>query len=205
MHSYEWRNIMLEHEIKTYTILNELAETNGTVILGSTIDKEIPLCELKQTFGLQENLYNRSFTNLSIKDAITTYDSCIAMLHPSCILLHLGEQDISYFEKSNSAFEQSYRNLIQHIKSSLPKCTIGIITLKNPQNNSVVTELNKHLKYIAESERVEFEDISINRVWNPKETKNVVSFVYSIGFVHPLKGHRSIYDLVKILFGFMTT
>ena len=204
MHNYERRNIMLEHEIKTYTTLNKLAESNGTIIFGNTMDKEIPLCELKQAFGLQENLYNRSFTQLSIKDAMIAYDSCIAKLHPSCILIHLGEEDITYFEKSNSAFEQSYRKLIQHIKASSPKCTIGIITLKNTKNNSVITELNKHLKYIAESERVEFEDISIHCVWNPTETKNVVSFIYSTGFVHPLKGHRSIYDLVKILFRFMT-
>lgn len=191
---------MTEQELKKYTSLNELSEAAGTVIFGSASDKEIPLCELKQAFSLRETLYNRSFARLSVKDAVKAYDSCIAELTPSCILLHLGEADIALFAEDSSAFDKHYRNLVQHIKSATPSCTIGIITLKNPDNSSVIAELNKHLKYIADSERCEFEDISVKRVWNPKETKEVASFVYSTGFVRPLKNHRSIYDLVKILF-----
>ena len=191
---------MTEQEMKKYTFLNELAETEGTVIFGGASDKEIPLCELKQAFSLQETLYNRSFARLSVKNAVKAYDSCIAGLTPSCILLHLGEADTALFEEDSSAFDKYYRNLVQHIKATTAKCIIGIITLKNPDNSSVIAELNKHLKYIADSERCEFEDISVKRVWNPKETKEVASFIYSTGFVRPLKKHRSIYDLGKILF-----
>lgn len=191
---------MTEQEIKKYTSLNELAETAGTVVFGGVADKEIPLCELKQAFCLKEALYNRSFDQLSVKNAAKAYDSCIAGLAPSCILLHLGEADTALFEEDSSAFDKHYRSLVQHIKSTAPSCTIGIITLKNPDHSSVIKELNKHLKYIADSERCEFEDISMKRVWNPKETKEVASFVYSTGFIRPLKNHRSIYDLVKVLF-----
>lgn len=191
---------MMNYENKIYQTLNELAESDGTVILGGTTDKEIPLCELKQAFRLDEKLYNRSFAGLSVINAIAAYDTFIATLKPACVLLHLGADDITAFKAESSVFDNSYRCLIQHIKASAPKCTIGVITLKNPENNPAIAELNKHLKYIAESERVEFEDISVNRVWNPKETKEVVNFVYSTGFVRPLNRHRSIYDLVKILF-----
>ena len=191
---------MFEHEIKKYIALNELAETGGTVIFGGTADREIPLCELKQAFSLNENLYTRSISGLSIASAIEIYDSCIVPLKPSCVLLHLGTEDVTSFEADATTFEQNYRRLVQHIKASAPKCTLVIITLKNPENNPAITELNKHLKYIADSERCEFEDISAKRVWNPKETKDIASFVYSTGFVKPLKNHRSIYDLVKILF-----
>lgn len=191
---------MKEHKNKIYQILNELTEKGGTVIFGGTTDKDIPLCELKQAFGINEKLYNRSFSGLSVTDAVSAFDTFIAPLKPSCILLHLGEHDITIFSTDSASFDGAYRCLIQHIKKSVPTCTLGVITYKNPENNPVITELNKHLKYIAESERVEFEDISANRIWNPKETKEVVSFVYSTGFVHPLKRQCSIYDLVKILF-----
>ena len=43
-------------------------------------------------------------------------------------------------------------------------------------------------------------DIAEKRVWNPKETKDIVSFVYSTGFIQPLKNRRPIFDLIKILF-----
>lgn len=190
----------MSDERRLYQTLNELAESDGTVIFGGTADKDIPLCELKQAFSLNEKLYNRSFSGLSVTDAVSTYDTFIAPLKPACVLLHLGEQDVTTFATDSAAFDGAYRCLIQHIKESVPTCTIAVIAQKNPENNPVITDLNKHLKYIAESERVEFEDISANRIWNPKETKEVVSFVYSTGFVHPLKRQRSIYDLVKILF-----
>lgn len=191
---------MYGNEIKKYQALNELAEQNGIVIIGGEEDKEIPLCELKQAFELNSNLYNRSVTNLSVNNALEIYDTCVAELNPESVLLHIGTADISLFKENSSEFDRKYRELIEHIRTSNRKCNIAIISLKNHEENSDIAEINKHLKYIAESERCEFGDISAKRVWNPKQTKDVVSFVYSIGFVHALKNKRPIYDLVKILF-----
>lgn len=56
---------MFKNEIKNYQALNELADQNGLVIFGGTEDRKIPLCELKQAFDLESNLYNRSISNLS--------------------------------------------------------------------------------------------------------------------------------------------
>lgn len=190
---------MSEHEIKKYLALNELAESNGIIIIGGTEDKEIPLCELKQAFELNSNLYNRSITNLSINHAMEVYDSCVVSLKPDFVLLHLGAADLDFFQSNPSAFDQKYRELIRHIRSLNQKCSIAIISLRNPKQQNTISELNKHLSYIADSEHCEYEDIT-RRVWNPKETKDIVSFVYSTGFVRPLRSQRSIYDLVKILF-----
>lgn len=191
---------MFENEIKKYQALNKLAESNGIVILGGTKDREIWLCELKQAFELDSNLYNRSITDLSINNAKEIYDTCIVPLNPECILLHIGDTDLESFMKNPSDFDQKYRELIKHIKNTNNKCNIAIISLKNYSDNANTSELNKHLKYIAESERCEFGDISSKRLWNPKQTKDVISFIYSTGFVRPLKQKRPIYDLVKILF-----
>lgn len=191
---------MFENEIKKYQALNELAEQNGIVIIGGTEDKNIPLCELKQAFELNSNLYNRSVDNLSVNDVSKIYDACVAHLNPESVLLHIGNADLKLFEDNSSDFDNKYRELIKHIRTSNPKCNIAIISLKNADDNNNITEINKHLKYIAESERCEYGDISTKRVWNPKQTKDVVSFIYSIGFVHTLKNKRPVYDLVKILF-----
>lgn len=191
---------MLNTETKKYLALNKLAEQNGIVILGGTEDKDIPLCELKQAFDLETNLYNRSVTDLSVNDAADYYDACIAPLAPSTILLHIGEADLAAFAADSAAFDQKYRELITHIKTVSKPCEVAIISLKNPDNDAGIGELNRHLRYIAESEQCEFGDIATKRVWNPKETKDVVSFVHMMGFVRPLKQKRQIYDLVKIFF-----
>lgn len=191
---------MSENEIKKYQELNKLAEQEGLVILGGTEDKEIPLCELKQAFELDSNLYNRSITDLSVSAAADLYDACIAELNPETVLLHIGTADLKLLEENSSVFDQKYRELIDHIRVLNKKCDIIIISLKNPDESAEISEMNKHLRYIAQSEHCGYEDISARRVWNPKETKEVVSFVYSTGFVCPLKNKRPIYDLVKILF-----
>lgn len=191
---------MLDNAIKKYTALNELAEQGGIVILGGSADKDIPLCELKQAFALEANLYNRSVDDLSVDTAAKVYEACVAPLHPETVLLHIGAADLQVFEEHPAEFDQTYRELIAHIKATDPKCGIVIISLKNPEEKANIAEMNRHLRYIAESEQCRYGDIAVKRVWNPKQTKDVVSFVYSTGFAFPLRDKRPIYDLVKILF-----
>lgn len=185
---------------KNYRLLNELAETNGIVIFGGSEDIDIPVGELKQAFSIQSNIYNRSIPHLSILNAINTYDMYVFPLMPETILIHIGNNDLDFFHQDPSAFVQKFRELIAHIRLQNTTCRIGIISLKNYKNDINISEMNKYLKYIAESEHCEYGDISNKRVWNPKGMKETISFVYSTGFVHPLKNRRPFYDLVKIFF-----
>ena len=191
---------MLGTEIKKYIALNELAEPDGILIFGGSEDKEIPVCELRQAFSIEPHIYNRSIHGLSVENATAIYDNIAANLNPETVLLHIGSADLKLFESSPEDFDQKYLQLIRHIKALHKKCRIGVISLKNEKDCAVILELNQHLKYIADSEQCEFGDIATRRVWNPLQTKELVSFVYSTGFVHPLKIKRPLYDLIKILF-----
>ena len=191
---------MREAEIKNYTKLNELAEKGGIVIFGCGVDKDIPTCEIRQAFAVESKIYNRSFDNLSVNDALSVYKETVAALSPETVLLHIGETDIEFFAENSAEFDNKYRELIGYIKSQNKKCRIAIVSLKNHDSDPQIEEINKHLKYIADSEQCEYGDISAKMVWNPKASMEVASFVYSIGFVHPLKNKRPLHDLVKILF-----
>lgn len=193
---------MCENEVKKYRALNALAESGGIVIFGGTEDQSIPLCELKQAFALNPGLYNRSVADLSVNSAADVFDSCIAELHPESLFLHIGVADLQCFAENAAAFDQKYRELIAHIRASQKKCQIVIVSLCNPDESKVIAEMNRHLKVIAESEQCVFGNIATRRVWNPVQTRDVVSFVYSTGFIRPLKNNHPIYDMVKILFGF---
>ena len=193
---------MREVEIKNYVKLNDLAEQGGIVIFGSGSDKNIPTGELRQAFAVESKVYNRSFESISVKDALSVYKETVAALSPETVLLHIGETDMDFFAESPVEFDNKYRELIGYIKSQNKKCRIAIISLRNYDYDSQIEEINKHLKYIADSEQCEYGDISAKMVWNPKAYMEVASFVYSIGFVHPLKNKRPLYDLVKMLFCF---
>ena len=191
---------MLEIEIRKYAALNKLADTHGIVLLGEAQDLSIPLCELRQAFSINEKMYNRSFQKLSVINAAHVYKTCVAPINPATILLHIGLSDLELFQQNQAAFDEAYRNFINTIKSENQKCQIVVVNLKNPENSALISNLNRHLKYIADAEQCEFGDISEKRVWNPLETKDVVSFLYTTGFVRPLKSKRPFFDLVKILF-----
>ena len=191
---------MREAEIKNYTKLNELAEKGGIVIFGCGVDKDIPTCEIRQAFAVESKIYNRSFESVSVNGALSIYKETVAALSPETVLLHIGETDMDFFAESPVEFDNKYRELIGYIKSQNKKCRIAIVSLKNHDSDPQIEEINKHLKYIADSEQCEYGDISAKMVWNPKASMEVASFVYSIGFVHPLKNKRPLYDLVKMLF-----
>ena len=191
---------MREAEIKNYVKLNDLAEQGGIVIFGCGVDKDIPTGEIRQAFAVESKVYNRSFESISVKDALSVYKETVAALSPETVLLHIGETDMDFFAENSAEFDNKYRELIGYIKSQNQKCRIAIISLRNHDSDPQIEEINKHLKYIADSEQCEYGDISARKVWNPKASMEVASFVYSIGFVHPLKNKRPLYDLVKMLF-----
>lgn len=188
------------HEISRYQALNALSATGGVVIFGGSEDKTIPLCELKQAFDLRENFYDRSVTALTLTDAPDIFDRCIAPLAPDTLLLHLGEADLETFEKDPNTFDRAYRHLLQHIQESCKKLQIGVISLRERPSDPRIKAMNGHLRMIAESERYPYFDLSTMQLWDPQQTRDVISFLYSTGFVRPIGQKRPLYDLVKILF-----
>ena len=85
---------LYRRELKEYRALNRVAEGRGVVLFGSTFAKEMPVCELKQAFGIDRNIYNRSFYDLSVFDAAAVADECVLPLEPSKVLVNLGETDL---------------------------------------------------------------------------------------------------------------
>ena len=191
---------MFEAQIAKYKSLNQLAEADGTVIFGGSSDTNIPLGELKQAFALNDSIYNRSFSELSVADAAKVYGECVAELCPDTVLLHIGETDVSDFAGNEAAFEENYRTLIGTIREKNKDCRIVIVSLKNYDNDAAVAEINKLLAGIANTENCEFEDVSAKRNWNVKESSETASFIYDLGFDRPLNIKRPIYNLVRILF-----
>jgi hypothetical protein len=191
---------MFDAQIAKYRSLNQLAEADGTVIFGGSSDTNIPLGELKQAFALNDRIYNRSFSDLSVADAARVYGECVAELCPDTVIVHIGGADVSDFGDKETAFEENYRALIGTIREKNKDCRIVIVSLKNYDNDITVAEINKLLCEIADSEKCEFEDISTKQKWNVKESSETASFIYDIGFVRPLNIKRPIYNLVRILF-----
>ena len=92
-------------EVRKYQKLNELAEQDGIVVFGGSEDLKIPLGELRQAFSVESKMYNRSIAGLSVKDALSVYDECVAPIAPETVLIHIGEADRKFFEEHPSEFD----------------------------------------------------------------------------------------------------
>ena len=121
---------MYENEILKYKSLNQLAESDGIVILGGSRDIAIPLGELKQAFALNDSIYNRSFTGLVATDAAKLFNECIAELCPDTVLLHIGDADVPTYDGNEGTFEAGYRALIRTIREKSENCRIVIVSQK---------------------------------------------------------------------------
>ncbi|MCI7349296.1 MAG: hypothetical protein MSH60_00900 [Ruminococcus sp.] len=149
-----------EREADEYLRLNELAVRNGVVLFGSTFAKEIPVGELRQAFDLDFNIYNRSFTDVSVFDAEPLLMECVESLAPSKILLQLGETDLERGYKSVPEIIAAYDSLVKSIKKRNRFTDIVIVSVCENSNGIQPSEFNSQLEKMAKKNKCKFADIS---------------------------------------------
>ena len=62
--------------------------------------------------------------------------------------------------------------------------------------------MNRHIRAIASSESCDFFNIDNAKLWNPAATREVISFVYNLGFEQNLKIKKPLRDIAKILYSY---
>lgn len=149
-----------EREEKTYRRLNSIARPNGVVLFGSSFAKDIPVCELKQDFNLECDVYNRSYTDLSVFDAPELLTDCLASLTPKKILLDLGETDLERGFKTIPEIIESYENLIGIIRSRSKRCKIVVISVCTDNKSIPAEEFNKALEEMSARLKCSYADIT---------------------------------------------
>ena len=173
-------------------------EKNGVILFGGNLDKSIPVGELAQSFDFNFKISNKSVSDLSIKSAQDIFESSIKPLHPEAMILHIGEKDLTMFKANSSDFDSCYLKLIEVIKKTNSNCRIALVSIYNAHSNPAITEMNRHIKAIAESERCDFINIENAKLWNPAATKAAISFARNLG----LSVKKPLRDVAEILYSY---
>ena len=181
-----------------YEKLNGIAKQNGVILMGGSFDKEIPVTELAASFEFNFEIYNRSEDNLSIKNAREFFERMIAPINPEGMILHIGDADLALFKSSPFDFDKYYLNLIEGILANNKKMRIALVSVNNPEKNETITNMNAHIKAIAESSKCPYINLDNAKLWNPKATKAAVDFAYSMG----LKVRKPLSDVAQILYNY---
>ncbi|MBO5606590.1 MAG: SGNH/GDSL hydrolase family protein [Treponema sp.] len=190
------------NEVKNYKAMNHLAAKGAVVLFGGNSDKNIPVLEIAESCELNFKIYNRSFSRLSVSDAADYFDECIQPLEPESVLLHIGASDVESFRANPGLFDQTYLALISHIKQVNKKIRIAVLSIANPGKSEVIADMNRHLNAIAASERCDFYDTSRVKVWNPEAIRQMNSFLYTQGFVEPLKIKKPLRDVAGLIYSY---
>ena len=152
-----------ERELKNYKKLNSIARQDSVVMFGSTFAKDMPLGELKQNFEFDVNLYNRSFSDLSIFDAAELAKEVIKPINPSKVLIQLGETDLERGYKTIDEMCEAMEKLIAEIKSWDKHMEVVLVSIVDEEGILHPEELNRRIEKIAKANKCKYADITAAR------------------------------------------
>ncbi|MCQ2516654.1 MAG: hypothetical protein MJ094_07295 [Saccharofermentans sp.] len=133
-----------KNEVAFYDCLNEYANKNSVVVLGSTFMHNVPMAELRQSMGIMSEFYNRSLTNLKICEAKEVIYEIMNSLSPRKILLHLGEVELNSPDTDIHSLIKEYETAIKTIDK---KCKVVIISTQNDLFNKELISMCANNKY----------------------------------------------------------
>lgn len=178
---------------------NMVPEKNYNIaLMGGSFDRCIPLKQLESDFEYDFELINKSVNGLSLKNAKEYFLKNVKDQNSDGIILHLGAEDMELFKSSPSEFDSLYLGLVSTIKMVNKNCRLAFVSIHNPTNRQLVSDMNNHIKAIASSEQAVYVDLSYAGLWNPKATKASVDFAVSMG----LAMKKPIYDVAKTIYSF---
>lgn len=149
-----------QREMENFRKLNQVADANGVVLFGSSFAKDIPVCELKQTFHMDCSIYNRSLADLSVFHAEKLLDDCVIGLSPKKVLLQLGETDLEQGHHTIPEIIHAYEKLIAKLKSADKHCKIVIVSVCENASGICPDEFNQALERMAQRTKCRYADIS---------------------------------------------
>ena len=88
------------------------------------------------------------------------------------------------------------------IKATDKNRRVALISNIDPANIHAFDEMNRHIKAIADSEHCVFVDITDARLWNPESSRELMSFMYDLGFDQPLTVKKPLGDISEILYSY---
>lgn len=195
-----FRNRSLDR--RTETMVKSTEQNDSVILFGGSKDKEIPVAEIAQDYELNFKMLNRSIYGLSLKNAKKAFAENVAALNPEAVILHLGEEDLDLFNRNNAEFDVLYLDLIGAVKAQNKNRRIALISNFSPDNSESYGEMNRHIKAIAESEKCTYVNIDNAKLWNPESTKELMSFMYDVGFDQPLNVKKPLANVAEILYSY---
>ncbi len=170
----------------------------NVTLMGGTYAKDIPVKKLAEEFDFDFDLFNKSSFALSLRNAKEYFEKYVAKLGSDGMILQLGREDKDIFTANPAEFDTMYLDLLNSIKANNKNCRLALVSISNATNNPTITQMNNHIKAIAQSEQATFVNLENAKLWNPKATQSSLDFAAGMG----LKYKKPIFDVAEILYSY---
>lgn len=139
-------------ECRAMERLNGQAKKGGVVFFGSDTFFRTHFKELAEEYGLDECIYNRSISGLTLADAISIAPNVIAGLAPTKLFVNLGELDLRMPEEN---FVEQYRWLLYILHQN---CDAKLYLVPIQSEEAAAARLNERLRELADEVGCTFVD-----------------------------------------------
>lgn len=146
-------------EVANYKNLNQYAKKNSVVVLGSSFMHDIPMAELRQSFGILSDVYNRSLTDLTIAEALDITNNIMNEMAPKRILLQLGEVELQEENPNLEDMILGMKAIVETIKNNNKHCKIVLVSVTTT-NNIKCDFYNRKLEELAGILKCQYADIT---------------------------------------------
>lgn len=177
---------------------SNIEKNYSITLLGGTFDRSIPVKQIENEFEFDFHILNKSNNGLSLRTAKDYFVKNIKDIDCEGAILHLGYEDQDLFKLNPSEFDSLYLGLVSTIKMVNKNCRIALVSIANPENRTLISEMNNHIKAIASSEQAVFIDLAYASLWNPKAVKASVDFAVTMG----LNVKKPIFDVAKSIYSY---
>lgn len=127
--------------------INDLTMKGEIVIFGSTSMADFPFYDLINKSRLENAVYNRSISGLTIEEALEVLPDCVLAIKPKKVFLSLGEEDTL-----NAASMEQYAQLVRTIRTALPSTKLYLICL--PEKNEKTAVFNDNLTKLCDNRNI---------------------------------------------------
>ncbi len=197
-----FRNRALDNSRRSDSMIGNKKANDSVVLFGGNLDRDIPVAEIAESYDFNFKMFNRSSFDLSLKNAKKAFADKVEPLSPEAVIIHIGAEDFDLFKKSSAEFDIKYIDPIASIKAADKNRRIALISNVDKTNRHAFDEMNRHIKAIADSEHCIFVDINDAKLWNPESSKELMSFMYDLGFDQPLNVKKPLGDISEILYSY---
>jgi lysophospholipase L1-like esterase len=121
------RKEMFAMKTRSYRELNRTAVKGKTVLAGSSLMELFPSTEMIMSRQLNQIVYNRGISGMTISEYREVLHECILDLQPSKLLINIGSNDLNLPGDTVKNLLTGYEALLNEVNEALPACKITLM------------------------------------------------------------------------------